>query len=118
MPPAVVAASSRCRPRCGPAVVLLGAAAHLAGPGGATRRAGENLQVVRDVALVAAQRRGELADGRFILAEGEQQPVAHGMGQRLELFRGGDRRDIRLPPDSTSKEFVIVLDALSSVWFS
>ena len=53
-------------------------------------RVREHLEVMRHVPLVAVQRRGELAYGRFALAEGEQQPVAHRVAQGLELLRPGD----------------------------
>ena len=49
-----------------------------------------------DVALVAAQGRGELADGRLTPAEGEQQPVTHRVAQRLELLRRRERGDVVL----------------------
>jgi len=52
--------------------------------------------MVGDVALVAAQGCGELADGRLALAEGEQQPVAHRVAQRLELLWRGHRCDVLL----------------------
>ena len=81
----------------GTPVVLLGSAAYLARPGGQRQAGvGENLQVMGDVALVAAQGYSELADGRLALAEGEQQPVTHRVAQRLELLRRGDRRDVLL----------------------
>ena len=72
-------------------------AADLARPGGHGQAGvGEDLQVVGDVALVAAQGCGELADGRLALAEGEQQPVTHRMAQRLELLRRNDLGDVLL----------------------
>src|SRR2546427_366960 len=75
----------------GPLVVPLGSAAHLAGACGPDQaRVGENLQMVGNVALIAAQSGGELADGRLALAEGEQQPVTRRMTQRLELLWRGD----------------------------
>ena len=52
--------------------------------------------MVRDVALVAAQRHGELADGRLAPAEGEQQPVPHRVAKRLELLGCGDRGNVVL----------------------
>ena len=73
----------------------VGTAQVAARPGGQGQAGvGEDLQVVGDVALVAAQGCGELADGRLALAEGEQQPVTHRVAQRLELLRGGDRGDV------------------------
>src|SRR5262249_18831886 len=70
----------------GSAVVLLGPAAYRSGARGPDQvRADEDVQVVGDVALVAVQRRGELADRGLALAEGEQQPVTCRMAQRLEL---------------------------------
>src|SRR6266542_2826270 len=83
------------QPGRGAPVVLLGSAAYRAGSRGPDQaRAREHLQVVGDVALVAAQGHGELADRRLALGEGEQQPVAHRMSQRLELLRGGHGGDI------------------------
>jgi hypothetical protein len=83
------------QPGRGAPVVLLGSAAYRAGSRGPDQARGhEHLQVVGDVALVAAQGHGELADRRLALGEGEQQPVAHRMSQRLELLRGGHGDDI------------------------
>src|SRR6185437_9959400 len=82
------------QPGRGAPVVLLGSAAYGAGSRGQDQaRAHEHLQVVGDVALVAAQGHGELADRRLALGEGEQQPVAHRMSQRLELLRRGHGGD-------------------------
>jgi hypothetical protein len=87
-----------CQAAGGALVVLLRSAAHLAGACGPDQACrGENLQMVGNVALVAAQCGGELADGRLAaLAEGEKQPVTHRMAQRLELLRRGNPGDIVL----------------------
>ena len=107
-------ASSNCSRGEGAPVVLLGSAAHVARPRRPDQaRVREHLQVMRDVALVAVQRRGELAYGRFALAEGEQQPVAHRVAQGLELLRRGDGDGVFLH----RSKVLIFLDALSSVCF-
>jgi hypothetical protein len=86
-----------CQAAGGALVVLLRSAAHPAGACGPDQaRRGENLQMVGNVALVAAQCGGELADGRLALAKGEQQPVTHRMTQRLELLRRGNPGDVVL----------------------
>jgi hypothetical protein len=59
-----------------PAVVLLGATADTACPGRLDQaRFRQDSQVMGDIALIAVQCRGELADGRLALAErGQQRP--------------------------------------------
>jgi hypothetical protein len=79
------------QPASGALIVPFGAAADLAGAGLADQACiGEHLEVVGNVALIAAEHGGELADGGPPLAEGEQQPVTRRVAQGLELGGGRD----------------------------
>ena len=73
-----------------PPVILLRPAAHLPGTGRRDQaRFAEHLEVMGDVALVAAEGDGELADRRR-LSQREEQPLAQRMGERLEVLWGVD----------------------------
>jgi len=81
----------------GTPVVLLSAAPHVPRSGQLDQASvGEHLEVMCHVALVAVQHRGELADRRLALAQGEQQPMPHGVAQGLELLRLADGNDVFL----------------------
>ncbi|GGS51835.1 hypothetical protein GCM10010221_58600 [Streptomyces parvus] len=76
-------------------VVLLGAAADLAGLGEVDQSGiAEHLEVVGHVALLRIELRRKLAGGGRPVAQGKEQPLTQRVGERSELLERTDLQDV------------------------